>query len=120
MSRLLILPACLCAAALAAPASAQLAPAPSAPVNIHLGAGPFVSVGRDRPDRPHRRDRRDRATVLYDVGSPEGWAYYNNRTFAPDSFNDWWHDRPDRSLPRWVSQNSGCERQFWTGAGWRC
>ena len=48
------------------------------------------------------------------------WALYNNRSFEPSSYNDWWHDRPDRSFPRWMQNNQACERQYWTGAGWRC
>ena len=78
--------------------------------------------GDDR-DRRHRRDRR----VLCDVSVGtfyEGgeWALYNNRTFEPDSYNDWWHDRPDRSFPRWTRNNQNCEpeRMWWSGAGWRC
>ena len=33
------------------------------------------------------------------------WAHYNNRTFAKDSYNDWWHDEPNRSQPAWVRNN---------------
>jgi hypothetical protein len=57
------------------------------------------------------------------------WALYNNRSWEPDSYNDWWHDRPDRAYPRWVqathNSNSNfdtCDpnRMWWSGAGWRC
>ena len=48
------------------------------------------------------------------------WAYYNNRSFEPDSYNDWWHDRPDRAFPRWMQNNQNCARLWWSGGGWRC
>jgi hypothetical protein len=48
------------------------------------------------------------------------WALYNNRTWESDSYNDWWHDRPDRAYPRWMSNNQNCQRQYWSGGGWRC
>ena len=48
------------------------------------------------------------------------WARYNNRSFEPDSYNDWWHDRPDRAFPRWVRNNQNCDRVWWSGGGWRC
>jgi hypothetical protein len=53
-----------------------------------------------------------------------GWAYggYNdygdydaNRSFDPDKWNDWWHDRPDRAFPRWMTRNQGCERPWYSG-----
>jgi len=44
-------------------------------------------------------------------GFGDGWAYadgswalYNNRSWEPSSYNDWWHDRPDRAYPRWVTE----------------
>ena len=48
------------------------------------------------------------------------WALYNNRTWESDSYNDWWHDQPWRSYPKWVSTNQNCERMWWSGGGWRC
>ena len=48
------------------------------------------------------------------------WALYNNRSWESDSYNDWWHDRPDRAYPRWMSTNQDCQRQWWSGGGWRC
>jgi hypothetical protein len=58
------------------------------------------------------------ATVLDVYGGD--WAEYNNRSFEPDSYNDWWHDRPDRAFPRWVRNNQNCDRVWWSGGGWRC
>ncbi len=81
-------------------------------VRIHRGPG-----GGDW-DRHDRRDRRNRGN--------DGFAYYGDReyqgdtTWRADSFNDWWHSRPDRNLPRWVSSNQNCERMWWSGGGWRC
>jgi hypothetical protein len=43
-----------------------------------------------------------------------------NRSWRPDSYNDWWHDRPDRAFPRWMSNNQDCQRLWWSGGGWRC
>lgn len=76
--------------------------------------------GRGHRDGNHRpRDRRGDVVVGTWVEGGQ-WAHYNNRTFEPDSFNDWWHDRPDRAYPRWMSNNQNCERMWWSGSGWRC
>ncbi|MGE5562388.1 MAG: hypothetical protein ACM3ZV_03680 [Bacillota bacterium] len=53
------------------------------------------------------------------------WARYNNRSWDSDSFNDWWHDRPDRAFPRWVQEQRAqgtCDpdRMWWSGSGWHC
>jgi hypothetical protein len=52
------------------------------------------------------------------------WALYNNHSWEPDSYNDWWHDRPDRAFPRWVQEQHGgpCseDRMWWSGTGWHC
>src|SRR5574338_872626 len=68
-----------------------------------------------------RRWRNTRGNVVGGTWTEGGqWARYNNRTFDPDSFNDWWHDRPDRAFPRWIFNNQNCERMWWSGGGWRC
>jgi hypothetical protein len=46
----------------------------------------------------------------YDYGD-----YDANRSFDPDRWNDWWHDRPDRAYPRWMSRNQGCARPWYSG-----
>jgi hypothetical protein len=51
----------------------------------------------------------------YDEGDFDG-----NRSFDPDLWNDWWHNRPDRAFPRWVRHNQDCQRLWWSGGGWRC
>ena len=53
------------------------------------------------------------------------WTWYQpdiNRSWASDSFNDWWHDRPDRAYPAWVRHNENCseDRMWWSGSGWHC
>ena len=84
--------------------------------------GPAVSTGqvvlngreRDHDGRHHRRARSDVLT---------SWGWYDpnlNSSWNSDSFNDWWHDRPDRAYPRWVWHNDNCDRMFWAGGGWRC
>jgi hypothetical protein len=83
-------------------------------VSIHRGGGEWTGQG-------HRRHRRDDAMVVGDLGYYGGeWALYNNRSWEPDSYNDWWHDRPDRSFPRWMAGNQDCARKWWSGGGWRC
>ena len=83
----------------------------------HHGRPPHHG-GDDGFDRPDRHDRDDDF-------ADGGWWYYpqdfdGNRSFDPDKFNDWWHERTSRSYPRWVQNNQNCERQYYTGAGWRC
>ena len=83
--------------------------------------GVRVSTGDGRWRDGHRRGRRNDTVVVGDVGYYGGeWALYNNRSFESDSYNDWWHDRPERAYPRWMTQNHDCARQYWTGSGWRC
>ena len=83
----------------------------------------FAASGNERwrGDRHHRRHGRSRGAVAVPWGWSDGaWADYNNRTWRADSYNDWWHDRPDRAFPRWVRNNDNCERMWWSGGGWRC
>ena len=58
-----------------------------------------------------------------------GYSGYNdygdydaNRSFDPDKWNDWWHERPERAFPRWVWNNQNCtlDRMWYSGSGWRC
>jgi hypothetical protein len=77
---------------------------------------------RDRHDG--RRHRSDFACDGFAYADGE-WALYNNRTFEPDSYNDWWNDRPDRAYPRWVQEQrmrGSCDpdRMWWSGSGWHC
>lgn len=115
----------LAAAALAAfalPASAADAQAFAA------GPGPGVSSGQfgdfaGGPSDGVRHDRRRHGrgnVVVVGGGWNDAWALYNNRGWEPGSYNDWWHDRPDRAFPRWMQNNQNCERVWWSGGGWRC
>jgi hypothetical protein len=74
---------------------------------------------RRNPD--HHRFRRGAFAYAY---PPEFYdANYDiDRSWDSNSFNDWWHDRPDRAYPRWVWHNRNCseDRMWWSGAGWRC
>lgn len=90
-------------------------------VKVHHGSTHIERVLEVRSgDRQHRRDRhrgRDGFGGFYS-GPRDG--YDINRNWASDSYNDWWHDRPDRAFPRWMQSNQDCERQWWSGGGWRC
>jgi hypothetical protein len=110
----------------AAPALALDPPKPqftagdAAGVTVHRGSlGRFESdFGSDRGR--HDRFRRDRR------GDRDGFVYFGDREYQGDtawrrnSYNDWWHDSPNRSFPRWVKNNQNCERQWWSGGSWRC
>jgi hypothetical protein len=74
--------------------------------------------GRGDGDRRGRRNSCEISTGTWVDGGE--WALYNNRSWESDSYNDWWHDQPWRSYPRWVSKNEDCQRQWWSGGGWRC
>jgi hypothetical protein len=69
-------------------------------------------------DRRGRRDSCEISTGTWIDGGE--WALYNNRSWESGSYNDWWHDQPWRSYPRWVTKNEDCQRQWWSGGGWRC
>jgi hypothetical protein len=77
----------------------------------------------DRDGRHMRRDGRfDCDGFAYADGE---WARYINRSWDPDSYNDWWNDRPDRAYPRWVQEQHArgtCDpdRMWWSGSGWHC
>jgi hypothetical protein len=57
--------------------------------------------------------------VVMDVYGGE-WALYNNRSWDPDSYNDWWHDRPNRAYPHWMTMNQDCQRRWYAGDVLRC
>jgi hypothetical protein len=92
------------------------------PVKIHRGTGIWHDNGGNGDHR--RRNRRDRGDTII-VGDGFGyyggeWARWNNRTFESDSYNDWWHDQPWRSYPRWTTQNLGCDKRWYSGDILRC
>lgn len=105
----------------AAPAAAFTPGQPAAAsVRVHRGHGDFRDG--DRFDRRHFDHRRFAREDIYagDWYGDDAWALYNNRSWDPDSYNDWWHDRPDRAFPRWMRHNQDCQRIWWSGGGWRC
>jgi hypothetical protein len=142
MTRLLLASAAAAAAICipAVPATAQVSAASgftasagsgwASGVSVHRGGGqrlsgfPGWSDGRRGHGRHDRRDRRDhRGRDGFDVPFFYGgdWGYSDpNRSWEPDSYNDWWHERPARNTPRWVQDNDRCERMWWGGEGWRC
>ena len=72
----------------------------------------FVNGRRDDRFRRHRGDTG--AVYVYDRG------YQGDSSWKSDSFNDWWHDRPERAYPRWMTSNQNCDRMWWGGGAWRC
>jgi len=80
----------------------------------HSSQGDFGNGNHRR--RGHRGSDGD--VIIGDWGDGD-WARYNNRTFEPDSYNDWWHERPYRAYPRWVT-NGSCDRLWWGGDTLRC
>ena len=97
---------------LSAPAAAQSAPA----LQFSSGSGGWSHHGgfgqRDRD----RGRYRDNGAFYYDYYR----EYQGNTTWKSDSFNDWWHDRPDRAYPRWIATNQNCDRKWWSGETLRC
>lgn len=103
------------------PAHSQFTVGAAASVTVHRG-GPHFNGDfrrhRHGDGRFHRDRRRGR--------NLDGFVYFDDREYQGDtvwrhnSYNDWWHERPNRSFPRWVQNNQNCERQWWSGAGWRC
>jgi hypothetical protein len=99
------------------PAAAQSA----AGVQFSGRSGSSHHGGFGRHDGFDRRDgRRHR-------GDGDGFVYYEDyreyqgdTAWRSDSFNDWWHDRPDRAYPRWVTANQNCERKWFAGDTLRC
>jgi hypothetical protein len=77
-------------------------------VTVHRGS----NRGHGRLDRWFRGNSD--TVLVYD----RDWQ--GDSAWRPDSFNDWWHERPDRSMPRWMANNQSCQRLWWSGGGWRC
>lgn len=89
-------------------------------VRVHRGSdGPFSIRFANASSPGHFGHGRDYG---YGGGYYDEGDYDANRSFDADKWNDWWHERPERSFPRWVWRNRGCteDRMWWSGAGWRC
>ena len=120
---LLAAAATLALAVSAAPAAAQSYQGSNfAPSVGASAAGAGFGFGRQGDGNRHRRGdmhrRGDGNMVLETYGGE--WALYNNRSWESNSYNDWWHDRPDRAYPRWITQNQGCERKWFSGDMLHC
>lgn len=121
MTRML-LSAATCIAALgatAAPAQAQMASGFARIETGHHGrfangAESCFSGGREVR---HHSDRCGESFIGYYGGE---WALYNNRSWNSDSYNDWWHDRPDRAYPAWMRHNQDCQRPWFAGNTLTC
>ena len=105
------------AAAVSVPASAFPPSRPDASFRSFDGNSSSVRIHRGHrgPFSDARRDRQRGGDVFFPYRD-----YQGDTLWRPDSFNDWWHDRPDRAFPRWVRNNRDCGRQWWSGGGWRC
>jgi hypothetical protein len=107
-------------AALAVPAQAEVSASHDFSVARSSQASGSPVFQACRGGGHHRRGNAGcNGAVVFDVYGGD-WARYNNRSFEPDSYNDWWHDRPDRAFPRWMQSNRNCDRVWWSGGGWRC
>lgn len=100
----------------AAPAAAvdpgQMAFSGSSGVTIHSGKS--FGGRRDGGFRRHRGNHGNGGLLIYDRD------YQGDTAWRSDSFNDWWHDRPDRAYPRWMVSNQECDRQWYQGNVLRC
>ena len=103
--------AALAATALpAAPASAD-----PGPRSVFVSAPSSSFHGDFRGGRHDRRRHRGTDTVLvYDRG------YQGDSAWRAESYNDWWHERTERSYPRWMQNNQNCARKWWGGDTLRC
>ncbi len=86
-------------------------------VTVHHGPPPGFLGASTHDGRRHDRDRRrsgSDSVFIYDRD------YQGDTAWRANSYNDWWHERPDRAFPRWMQNNQNCERLWWSGGGWRC
>jgi hypothetical protein len=83
--------------------------------------GTVIAAGN--ADGDHRRGggmrRGCNSNVVMDWYGGE-WARWNNRTWEPTSYNDWWHEEPWRAYPAWMRHNQDCQRQWFSGDTLRC
>src|SRR4030095_15325620 len=68
------------------------------------------TIGRIAPIRPGCATtkiaiRSDDAFFAYDYYR----EYQGDTVWRENSFNDWWHDRPDRAYPAWMRNNQNCD-----------
>ena len=107
----------IAALAVAAPIPAAAQSAQGTHFSFRSGSGHHGGFGRgDFDRRDGRRNRGGDSIVYYD----DYREYQGDSAWKSDSFNDWWHDRPDRAYPRWVGNNQNCERKWFAGDTLRC
>jgi len=112
--RVLLGLAALAATALVSPAQAQ-----------SFSTATFGTSNAERwVTTPPQIGHRDRSRVhvhrgfgaAYSYGGYDDYGDFDgNRSFDPDKWNDWWHDRPDRAYPRWMTHNQDCARRWYSG-----
>lgn len=90
---------------------------PAAPALAdHRGGTSFtVRSGGFVDGTRHVRRHRGSGDILY-----VDRDYQGDTAWRSDSFNDWWHDQPARAFPRWMQNNSKCERAWWGADRLRC
>jgi hypothetical protein len=74
-----------------------------------IPSDPVFGSGIDR-----RRLRGTDTVFVYDR------EYQGDTAWRAESFNDWWHERPNRSYPAWVQRNRDCQRKWWSGETLTC
>ena len=109
MRAILLAVASLAVALPAAPALAD-----GASFGFVSGGSSFHGGSGHHGGRGHRGS--DNGVFIYDYYRD----YQGDTAWREGSFNDWWHDRPDRAYPAWVRNNQKCERKWWAGSELRC
>lgn len=99
---------------------------PASPATAEGSDGGFVGIPSTSVDsgfsssfdngirRDRRRLRGTDTILVYDR------EYQGDTSWRPESFNDWWHERPNRAYPAWVQRNQDCRRKWWDGSELRC
>ncbi len=101
------------------PTAPRVAVGSAAGVTIHQGLPPGFD-GRFQGERRGRAGNRDRRRRNGDFIFYYDRDYQGDTVWRANSYNDWWHERPERSYPRWMANNQDCQRLWWSGGGWRC
>lgn len=99
---------------------AVILPAPAAAdsrsgTTFTVGSGGGNHGGFDRRDGRRHRGNDDGVFIYEDYREYQGDSLWRS-----DSFNDWWHDRPDRAYPRWMLNNQNCEKRWYQGDVLKC
>lgn len=114
-----MVPVLLAAAVLPGPAAAPAPVGVATPAHVGNLAGDWR---RGHPDRQRQRGH-DRILVVNHWAWGGAMSHDPASAWRPNGYNDWWHDQPWRSYPRWVQQQGGgCppERMWQSGGVWRC